>query len=98
MNQTKKQSVIESIIQTLIGLVTSILVQIIIYPLMGIPVSFNQNLIITAVFFIVSIIRGYLVRRYFNREKRKCDHFFAYTINGDLLPCEFCGETKLNKK
>ena len=39
MSQSKKQSVLESIMQTLIGLGTSILVQIIIYPLMGIPVA-----------------------------------------------------------
>lgn len=67
--QTKKQSIFESIIQTLIGLITSILIQIILYPLMGIPVSFGQNVIITFVFFIVSILRGYLVRRYFNYKK-----------------------------
>lgn len=69
MSQSKKQSVLEITIQTLIGLGTSILVQIIIYPLMGIPVSFNQNLIITAVFVAVSMIRGYLVRRYFNSKQ-----------------------------
>ena len=66
--QTKKHSIIESITQTIIGLITSILVQITIYPMMGIPVTFSQNLIITAVFFVVSIIRGYLVRRYFSRK------------------------------
>jgi len=67
MNQSKKQSIIESVVQTTIGLVTSILIQIVLYPLMGIPVSFKQNLIITAVFFTVSIVRGYLVRRIFNK-------------------------------
>ena len=67
-SQTKKQSVIESSIQTVIGLGTSILIQVILYPLMGIPVTFSQNLIITAVFFFVSIIRGYLVRRYFSKK------------------------------
>ena len=66
--QTKKHSIIESITQTIIGLITSILVQITIYPMMGIPVAFSQNLIITAVFFVVSIIRGYLVRRYFSKK------------------------------
>lgn len=66
--QTKKQSIIESIFQTLIGLLTSILIQLIIYPAMGIPVTFTQNLIITAVFFIVSIIRGYFIRRLFNNK------------------------------
>ena len=67
--QTKKKSLIESTVQTLIGLGTSILVQITIYPLMGIPVTFEQNLIITAVFFVVSIVRGYLVRRLFETVK-----------------------------
>jgi len=66
MSQSKKQSVIESVTQTLIGLITSIAVQLIIYPFMGIPVSFKQNLIITAIFFTVSIVRGYVVRRLFN--------------------------------
>lgn len=66
MNQTKKHSIIESITQTLIGLLTSIIVQVVLYPLLDIPVTFKQNLIITAVFFVVSIIRGYIIRRYFN--------------------------------
>ena len=66
MSQSKKQSVIESVTQTLIGLGTSIAVQLIIYPLIGIPVSFKQNIIVTAIFFTVSIVRGYLVRRFFN--------------------------------
>lgn len=65
--QTKKHSIIESITQTIIGLGTSILIQVILYPIMGIPVTFSQNLIITTVFFIVSIIRGYLIRRWFSQ-------------------------------
>ena len=69
MKQSKMYSVIETIIQTAIGLVTSILIQIILYPFLGIPVSFKQNLIITVVFLIVSLIRGYLVRRFFNKLK-----------------------------
>ena len=69
MKQTKQKSFIESVIQTIIGLGTSILIQIILYPIMGIPVTFSQNLIITAVFFAVSIVRGYFVRRIFNGMK-----------------------------
>ena len=69
MNQTKLHSVIESITQTLIGLLTSILIQVVLYPLLGIPVTFKQNLIITTVFFAVSIVRGYIIRRLFNKQK-----------------------------
>ena len=68
MKQTKRQSVIESITQTIIGLVTSFLIQIVIYPILNIPVTFSQNLIITFVFFLASILRGYLIRRFFNNK------------------------------
>lgn len=67
MKQNKKQSLIESIVQTMIGLATSFLIQLVIYPFLNIPVTFSQNIIITAVFFVASIIRGYFVRRIFNK-------------------------------
>ena len=67
MKQTKRKSLIESVIQTIIGLGTSILIQVILYPMMSIPVTFSQNLIITLVFFTVSIVRGYFVRRIFEK-------------------------------
>ena len=69
MKQTKRKSLIESVIQTIIGLGTSILIQIILYPMRGIPVTFSQNLVITLVFFTVSIVRGYFVRRIFDSMK-----------------------------
>ena len=65
MKQSPKKSLIESITQTVIGLGTSIILQLILYPMMDIPVTFTQNIIITLVFFFVSIIRGYLIRRWF---------------------------------
>lgn len=66
--QSKKNSLIETVTQTVIGLGTSILIQVIIYPLMGIPVTLFQNVIITFIFFAVSIIRGYFIRRLFNKD------------------------------
>ena len=67
MKQSKKHSLIESITNTIVGLLTSFLIQIIIYPILNIPVSLGQNVIITLVFFIASILRGYLIRRFFNK-------------------------------
>ena len=65
--QTKKYSLIESITNTLVGFIVSLLIQLIIYPTMGIPVTFTQNIVITFIFTIASILRGYIVRRMFNR-------------------------------
>jgi|TARA_R110002124_G_scaffold78682_2_gene209931 hypothetical protein len=69
--QDKKQSMIEAISGTLIGLVFSFMIQIIIYPSLDIPVSIGQNILITSVFFVASIVRGYLVRRLFNKIFKK---------------------------
>ena len=65
--QTKQQSLIESASGTVIGLVFSFIIQIIMYPILEIPVSINQSLLLTSVFFIASIVRGYFVRRLFNK-------------------------------
>ena len=65
--QSKKLSIIEAVSNTIIGLLTSFCIQLMIYPILNIEVSINQNIIITFVFFIASILRGYVVRRLFNK-------------------------------
>tara|TARA_R110000744_G_scaffold242005_1_gene359195 strand:+ start:309 stop:533 length:225 start_codon:yes stop_codon:yes gene_type:complete len=69
--QSQKGSLVEAISGTIIGLITSFAIQLTIYPALGITVSIGENLIITAVFFVVSIIRSYLVRRLFNKIFKK---------------------------
>jgi hypothetical protein len=65
--QTKKHSALESLINIIVGLITSFVIQLYLYPLLNIPVTINQNIIITFVFFIVSFVRGYVIRRIFNK-------------------------------
>jgi high-affinity Fe2+/Pb2+ permease len=69
--QSKKQSTLESIGNTVVGLFVSIGIQFLIYPALNIDVSINQNFILTGVFFLVSFIRNYLTRRLFNRVFKK---------------------------
>jgi len=69
--QNKKLSAIEAITNTVSGLVISFIIQIIIYPFLDIEVTLDQNLFITFVFFVASFVRGYVVRRFFNRLKQK---------------------------
>lgn len=66
--QTKKYSLIESITNTFVGFMVSLLIQLAIYPAMDIPVTFSQNIVITFVFTLASILRGYLIRRVFNKK------------------------------
>jgi len=64
--QSRKVSLIESLTNTFSGLGISFIIQLILFPLMNIPVRIEQNIIITFVFTLASILRGYIVRRLFN--------------------------------
>lgn len=64
--QTRFQSLLESVLNVLIGFGVAFAAQLLIFPLLGIPVSLNQNLLIGAFFTAVSIARSYCVRRIFN--------------------------------
>lgn len=65
--QSKKHSILESVANTIIGLVVSYLVQLLVFPLYGIQISHSTNIQITLIFFIISFTRSYVVRRAFNK-------------------------------
>jgi hypothetical protein len=69
--QSKKKSFIEAVVNTATGFILSLIIQVVLYPAMGIPVRFEQNLLITSIFTLASIGRGYFVRRLFNTLKPK---------------------------
>lgn len=66
MGQSKFSSFIEACINTAIGFMTTLVLAPVVYPLFGHAFTLAQNLGITAIFTIVSIFRGYAVRRWFN--------------------------------
>ena len=70
--QSKKQSLIESLTSTTIGIIIGIVLNLTILPIFGYPVSFSDSLWISLIFTIVSIIRSYIIRRFFN-SKEKCN-------------------------
>ena len=67
MTQTRRHSLLEACASTAIGFVVALASQMVIYPLFGIAVSFGTNVSLTVVFTAVSVVRGYWVRRLFNR-------------------------------
>ena len=67
--QTKKQSLIESLTNTFIGFAVSFASTFFIFPIMGMKTSVGSNFVITIYFTVISILRGYVIRRYFNKKK-----------------------------
>ena len=64
--QKKKVSLMEVLINTAIGYFVALATQIIVFPWFNIEVTYSQQFAIGAIFTIVSIVRGYFVRRMFD--------------------------------
>lgn len=66
--QSKKQSLIESITNVMIGYTVALISQLLVFPLFNINVPLSDNLLIGAWFTAISLLRSYVVRRYFNKK------------------------------
>lgn len=68
MNQPRWHSFLEAWASTLIGFGISWITTILVMPLFGMPnVTAGKSFLITCIFTVASIIRGYFVRRWFNQ-------------------------------
>ena len=59
-------SFMETVTNTAIGFVVSLITWVFVVDAYYIPVTWVQNLGITAIFTVVSVVRGYILRRAFN--------------------------------
>jgi hypothetical protein len=66
--QSKKQSFTESLYNVAVGYLISLISLFIIFPIMGIESNAGKNIIITFYFTVISILRSYFLRRYFNKK------------------------------
>ncbi len=66
--QTKRQSLVESLINVAVGFGISLISTMVLFPLMDIESTTAKNLQITFYFTLISIARSYVLRRYFNRK------------------------------
>jgi len=67
MTQTKKKSFIESLVNTFVGLLITFAVSPVIYWICDINMSLPQMTGTTLLFTLVSVIRNYIIRRWFNK-------------------------------
>ena len=66
-SQTRSMSLVESIANTGAGFLVSLVLQISLFSLMSIETTTTQNLLMSGVFTVASLVRGYLMRRLFLR-------------------------------
>jgi hypothetical protein len=65
MSLSRRMSLIETCVSIGIGFIVSVIITAIVMPAYGHHVTLSQNIQITLIFTVASILRGYLVRRAF---------------------------------
>jgi hypothetical protein len=66
--QTKLNSALESLSNTAIGLLTTLIFSPLIYNMVGMTYTYNQLGLVTILFTALSIVRSYIIRRFFNKK------------------------------
>jgi hypothetical protein len=69
--QSKRHSLIESIANTAVGFILSMAAVQWVFPLFGVRMSIGENLTATSIMTVISVARGYALRRAFNRAGRR---------------------------
>lgn len=67
MSQTRRMSFLESCTNIAIGYGVALASQMVVFPMFGVHADLGQNIGIGLVFTAVSLVRSYLLRRWFNR-------------------------------
>jgi hypothetical protein len=65
MAQSRVMSLIEATTNVVVGYVLAITTQLVVFPLFGLKAALGEHLAIGAAFVLVSLARGYVLRRLF---------------------------------
>ena len=68
--QTKRQSLIETLTRVFVGWLISFIANMLVLPLFGYNINLTDGVLISIIFTVISIIRGYVVRRWFNSKDK----------------------------
>lgn len=80
MTQTRLGSLIESLMNIVIGYGVALASQIVIFPLFDIHISLSTNMWIGAWFTVISLVRSYVIRRWFNSRLHRAAVALADTV------------------
>lgn len=66
MSQSRKGSLIEALFNTAIGFAINYVANLAIFPLFGLHISPQANFLMGLIYTVISVVRSYVVRRWFN--------------------------------
>lgn len=69
MSQSRRGSLVEAFANIAVGFGVALVSQLIIFPLYDVRVPFSTDLMITVWFTVISLVRSYFLRRFFNAHR-----------------------------
>jgi hypothetical protein len=83
MSQTRLSSFIEAIINVAIGFAINFTANMFIFPLFGFHITPGANLLMGLIYTVISVVRSYAVRRWFNARPHKLASAVAASMEAD---------------
>ena len=68
--QTKRQSLIETLTSVFVGWLIGVILNMLVLPLFDYDVNLTDGVLISIIFTAVSVVRSYVVRRFFNSRSK----------------------------
>lgn len=68
--QSKRQSLIETLTSVFVGWLIGVILNLTILPLFDYNITVVDSLWVSLIFTVVSVIRGYVIRRFFNSKEK----------------------------
>ena len=65
MKQSRLMSMVEAITNVIVGYGVAVVTQILVFPIFGLQTTLGQNLAMGGIFTIVSLLRSFALRRFF---------------------------------
>ncbi|WP_096701343.1 hypothetical protein [Magnetospirillum sp. 15-1] len=65
MRQSRSMSLVEAVTNVVIGYVLAVATQMVVFPIFGIHIALADDLAIGTIFALVSLLRGFVLRRAF---------------------------------
>lgn len=80
MTQTRLESLIEAIVNAVIGMGVGLASQIVIFYALGVKATISQNLWMVLWFTLISVARSYIIRRWFNERLHRMVKNIAHAV------------------
>jgi hypothetical protein len=65
VKQSRATSLVKSLVSTAVGFGVAYVANMIILPLFGLPISHSANLLLTSIYTVISVARGYAIERFY---------------------------------